>query len=200
MEESRVLVLRAAAGESGALDRLIELHEPRLLAYVRTRVGPALRSRESVRDLVQDVMMELVEGLRAFEYRSEPQFRAWLFQLAARRITDRARYHARGKRDAARDRGLEETTVYEELLKKGYSSVSSPLRRLQRMEDVERLEAALSRLEERDREVLSLSYFCGLTLEQLAEELGVSIEAARKRKTRAQARLAALMDPEADDQ
>lgn len=193
--DSRILLQRASAGESSALDALIVQHEPRLLAFVRSRVGPALRTRESVRDLVQEVLLEIVQGLREFEYRSEPQFRAWLYQLATRRISDRARYHAREKRNVGRDRGLEDTTVGEELLRKGYSSAASPLRALQRKEDIERLEEAFALLDERDRDILSLSYFCEMSLEELGRELGISSEAARKRRTRAQARLASLMKP-----
>lgn len=192
-ESSNDLLQRAIAGDSDAVDELIREHEPRLLAFVRSRVGPALRARESVRDLLQEVLLEIVQGLAAFEYRSEPQFRAWLYTVAARRVHDRARYHRRGKRDVDHQRGLEDTTVGQELLRKGYSTVSTPLRTLQHKEDIERLEDAFAALEEVDRDVLSLAYFCGMSLAEIGEQLGISSEAARKRKTRAQARLASIL-------
>lgn len=192
-ENSAELLQRAIAGDSDAVEGLIREHEPRLLAFVRSRVGPALRARESVRDLLQEVLLEIVRGLPEFEYKSEPQFRAWLYTVAERRVHDRARYHRRGKRNVERDRGLEDTTVGQELLRKGYSTVSTPLRKLQRKEDVRRLEDAFAALEEGEREVLSLAYFCGMSLAEIGEALGITSEAARKRKTRAQARLASKL-------
>lgn len=188
---SENLLRRAVAGEEEALGDLVRLHEPSLLAFVRARAGPELRACESVRDILQDVLLELVQGLDRLEYRDEAQFRGWLYTLAERRVRDRARHFRRQKRDGARVRAIGEGETGS-LLVEGYSSFVDPGRELVRREEIERLEAAFARLSEPDREVLSLAYICGMRSPAIARQLGIEPEAARKRKVRARTRLAAL--------
>jgi len=183
---------RAAAGDEAALEDLIRLHEPSLLAFVRSRAGKALRRRESVRDLLQEILLEVALGLEKLEYRSEPEFRAWLYSLAERRVVDRARHFRREKRDGGALRSLDDSRAQQELLLQGFSSVLSPSGALAHREDVLRLEEAFARLPETDREVLSLAFFCGLNSAEIGARLGIGHEAARKRKRRAKTRLAAL--------
>ncbi len=193
---SESLLRRAAAGESLAMEELIRLHEPRLLAFLRTRMGPGLRACESAHDLLQDILFDLSRGVASFEYRSEPEFRGWLYTLAMRRIHDRARHHLRQKRGGGAARHHADSEALEELMMEGFSSVLSPGRVLQRKEDLARLQEAFAQLSTDDREILSLAFFCGMTSGQIAEKLGVSEEAARKRKNRAKARLAGLWGAE----
>lgn len=193
-ESSESLLRRAATGDERALEGLIRLHEPRLLAFVRARAGAALRARESVRDLLQEILIELVRGLGTVQYHGEPEFRAWLYSLAERRITDRARHHGREKRGARLTRSIDDSGAGEELLLEGYSSVFSPAHALQRKEEVERLEQAFAQLAPGEREVLSLAYFCGMNSTEIGAELGITADTARKRKNRAKTRLAALWD------
>lgn len=190
--ESEVWIAKAQRGDEAALRRLVELHEPSLLAFVRVRMGPALRARESVRDILQEVLLELARGLASYEYRGEAEFRGWLYTLAEMRIKSRARYHRRAKRELGRERNLDEESARSALLTRAYSALSSPSHRLQRLEEIAELERAFARLRPKDREVLALAYFCGMSSRQIGEALGIEEEAARRRKNRARLRLAAL--------
>lgn len=190
--DSKELLLRAAAGDRSALRQLVQLHEPSLFAFVRARASPALRARESVRDILQDVLVELVQDVARVEYRDEAAFRGWLYTMAERRIRDRARFHSREKRARVREVSLEDDEARTALLAQGYSGLSSPSRRLQRIEEIAQLERAFERLSDADREVLTLAFFCGMSSPQIAAHLGIAEELARKRKNRARIRLAAL--------
>lgn len=197
--DSEALIERAVGGDASALRQLVELHEPGLYAFVRVRMGPALRARESVRDLLQEILLELVRGIASVEFRDEAAFRGWLYVLAERRIRDRARYHRREKREAGLERHLDGESASEVLLARAYSSLSSPLHRLQRLEEIEAMERAFERLSTKDREVLTLAFFCGMSSRQIGETLGVTEELARRRKNRARVRLATLwagLEPE----
>lgn len=190
--ESRELLQLAAAGDRQALERLVEQHQPSLLAFVRARAGAELRAYESVRDILQDVLLEFVREVAAFEYRGESEFRGWLYTLAERRIRDRARYHRREKRARSHQRSLDDDAARDALLSEGYSSLPGVGGDLHRTDDLRRLEAAFARLPAGDREVLSLAYFCNMSSRTIAEHLGVTEEVARKRRTRARTRLAGL--------
>jgi RNA polymerase sigma factor (sigma-70 family) len=196
--DSRELLLRAAAGDDDAMDRLIRLHEPSLLAFVRASAGPDLRRSESVHDILQEILLDFARGLATVEYRSEAEFRGWLYTLAERRVKDRARHHRRQKRDTRHDCSLEEEAVRDSLLIEGYSALGGPAREVQRREDLHRLEALFMRLSAPDREVLSLAFFCGMSSAQIGAHLGLSEEVARKRRTRARTRLAALWAEESE--
>jgi len=191
---SETLLRQAAAGDAHALEQLIQFHEPNLLAFVRSRAGEALRARESVRDLLQEVLLEVARGVPHVEYRSEAEFRGWLYALAERRVLDRARHYRREKREGAGLRSIDDPEAYDELLIEGFSSVLSPSHVLQRKEEVHQLEHAFSQLPPQDREVLSLAFFCGMTSSEIGSKLGISPDSARQRKNRAKTRLAALWD------
>ena len=64
MEDSQQLVQKASRGDARAIDSLLEQHLPRLRAFVRLRMGPEFRAKESASDLVQS-SCEWVPGSRA---------------------------------------------------------------------------------------------------------------------------------------
>ena len=108
-EESRIdevaeaLLSRATRGERPALDELIHHYLPQLRAFVRLRVGPDLRVRESESDIVQSVCRELVEDWDDLDYRGEEAFRGWLFTAALSKVREKARFHGRQRRDKGRE-------------------------------------------------------------------------------------------------
>ncbi len=195
---SERLLHHAIAGDRSAIEGLLRLHEPGLLAFLRLRAGPALGGRESAQDVLQDILLQVAQGLPEFEYRGEAQFRGWLYTLAENRLNERARHHRRAKRDLARDQRPSDRSGEQVVLAKGYSSLGGPAADLERREDLERLEAAFEKLSPDDREILSLSYICGLRSHEIAAQLALEEETVRKRKTRARARLASLWGRESE--
>jgi RNA polymerase sigma-70 factor (ECF subfamily) len=74
-------------GEKQAWDRFVELYTP-LLYYWASRMG---LQPSDASDLVQDVFLVLIEKLPGFVYRPDQSFRSWLRQVTLNRWRDRCR-------------------------------------------------------------------------------------------------------------
>lgn len=192
-DDPEELAQRAAAGDSTAIERLLERHLPAMRAYVRANMGPTLRARESTRDLVQSVCRELLTHQARFQHPSAQAFVAWMFTLARRKIANRARDLATQKRGGEREvLGLDENAIAE--LGAEYARISTPSGRLLRREEIARLEAALDRLTDEQREVITLAHLAGLSRKDIAAQLGRTEVAVRTQLHRAMARLSMLLD------
>ncbi len=192
LTDSQPLLERAAGGDARAVDELLALHLPALRVFVRLRVGPALRARESASDIVQSACRDVLQNLDRWQYDGEAGFKAWLYATALRKIADRAEYWGAQKRDAAREVRLGAASDGGEVLEV-YRSVASPSQEAAGREAMERLEAAFDRLDDGEREVIVLARVAGLTHAQIGERLGIAETAARKRLFRALASLAAAL-------
>lgn len=182
------LIQSASMGDQVAIASLLTDHLPRLRAFVRLRVGPRLRLKESQSDLVQSVCREVLEDLDGFEYRGEAQFRGWLFQMALRKIIDKDRFYGSQKRDAAR-----EVDGARELLD-CYQSLSTPSQHLMEREQVEAFEKVFDQLPPDYREVITLARVVGLPHKEIAGQMGRKEPAVRVLLHRAIARLGVLLD------
>jgi RNA polymerase sigma-70 factor (ECF subfamily) len=185
---------RARAGDQRALDELVVEHLPALRAFIRVRAGAALRQRESCSDLVQSTCREVLVDLPSFEYRDEAALRRWLFLAAERKIQDRARHHARDRRDAAREQRLGDEDVR---VVDCYASFCTPSRVAIAREEMQRIERALDRLPANYRDALRARHVLGLSNAEIARELQRTPEYVRMLVARAQSKLAQLLDDEA---
>ncbi|MER6439772.1 RNA polymerase sigma factor [Streptomyces sp. NPDC001185] len=71
------LALRAAAGEPGALDLLLQRLEPEVMR----RCGRFLPCREDAEEATQDVLLQVARKITGFEGRS--RFSTWLYTVVA---------------------------------------------------------------------------------------------------------------------
>jgi RNA polymerase sigma factor (sigma-70 family) len=191
MESSAILLDEIRTGSRPALEQLLERHLPALRAYVRLSTGPALRAQESQSDLVQSVCRELLADLSRFEYRGEPEFRAWMYQAAARKVASKARYWKRDMRDHVR---REQYPDDDGSLCVCYATIASPSAIAASKELAERMEKAFEELPENYRRVVLLKRVAGLSTADLAAELGHGEGYTRVLLSRALARLATLLD------
>jgi DNA-directed RNA polymerase specialized sigma24 family protein len=106
-ESSLPLVTRALARNQEAVEQLLVQHLPGLRAWLRLRMGPGLRARETPDDLVQSVAREVLLGLDGFEWRGEAAFRHWLYLKAQRKLVDKARFVSAEQRTPAKERDLD---------------------------------------------------------------------------------------------
>lgn len=183
----------------GAIDDMIAANLSPLTAFVRLRMGPLIPAHESCEDIVQSTCREALNHADRFRFDGDGRFRQWLFTTALRKLVDRKRYYLAEKRRVDRNvRKDEAATGSEHDLANCYQSAfASPSDAAMKREDIERLERAFDRLNERDREVVSLSRLAGLSHDQIAKQIGVTAGTVRVRLSRAMARLAALMTPPA---
>jgi len=149
-------------------------------AWVRRLARGLVADDAAAEDLSQDVMMAALSSGPAL---SGAQLRGWL-ATAARRMAGRGY-----ERDAAR-RHTERSVARHESEDRGVSK---------RLELHRQLTSAVERLDEPYRTALVLRYFEGLTPREIAERLGLSSTAARKRVSRGLAFLREDLDGEFGD-
>lgn len=182
-EASKDLVDDAVRGDAQARESLFGAHLSGLRAYVRARLGPRLRARETSQDIAQSVCREALAGLGRFEYRGGGSFRAWLLRHADLRLRNKARHWERDKRTKAREQGgsveLERVATF-----------LSPSRAACTREELERVFVALRALPSDYREVILLARVDGLSHDEIACRLGRTPLATRTLLSRALARLA----------
>lgn len=187
-EPEDVLVERAAQGDTGAVDLLLQRHLPGLRAYVRLRLGPSLRAKEETCDVVQSICRDVLGNLGRFRYPGESAFRAWLFMTAQRKIADKVEYWSAQKREVDREAPIEEV----------YRTLTSPSGAAMGSEAIERLETAFDALSDDQREVILLSRIVGLTREEVAARMGRSEAGVRNLLHRALAELSEHYDRGSD--
>jgi RNA polymerase sigma-70 factor (ECF subfamily) len=178
----------------GEIDDLLAAHVPALRAFVRLRMGSALRAKESASDLVQSVCREILENRERYQFRSDENFKRWLFTTALRVVKNKARYWQREKRDAGRERAHAVTTSSGgSSFSDCYRSMITPSRDALGREEVERFERAFETLPEEAREIISLARIVGLSHKEIADHLGKTEAATRQSLHRALASLAAAL-------
>src|ERR1700678_1875409 len=92
------LLARARSGETGALGELCVLYRNYLRMVVRSGLGPKLRERVELSDVVQEVLVEVVRQFPQFNGETEAAVLGWMRRLAGQRLTALRRRPGRGKR------------------------------------------------------------------------------------------------------
>ncbi|MGE0143626.1 MAG: RNA polymerase sigma factor [Planctomycetota bacterium] len=186
-ESSSEHLLRAAASDKAAMERLLVENLPRLLTWLRLRMGAALRAREAPEDLVQSVAREAIGELSQLEWRGEAAFRHWLFVRAQNKLNDKIKFHRAQKRDPTKE---VEFTESHAALWSGYAALCTPSRDLAQAEAMARIEQAFDSLPADYQEAIALHRLCGLDYAQIAERMERSEGAVRNLVYRGLSRLA----------
>ena len=92
------LMNQARAGETEALGELCALYRNYLRMLVRTGMGPRLRERVDLSDVVQEALVEVVRQFPQFTGQTEAALVGWLRRLVSQKLADLGRYHSRAKR------------------------------------------------------------------------------------------------------
>ena len=199
--DEKALVEAAQAGDNGAVDVLLDHHLPGLRAFIRLRMGPVLRARESASDLSQSVCREVLHHMDRLQYPGEHAFKHWLYTTAMRKISNRHDYYTADKRDIQREQAVASTRSQTtegsaRSLSQLYQTVYTPSRDAMAREHVEQVESAFDELSDEYREVIMLSRFMGLSRAEVAEAMGRTESSVRNLLHRALSRLAELLEPE----
>lgn len=172
------LVAGAQNGESWAITALYREFQPRLLRYLRSQ------EREVADDLASEVWLAVARSVTRFEG-DEAGFRAWIFTIARRQISDHRRRRARRRTDPVGEARF--STI---------ASSSSP-----ETEVVDELSAQVvvdlvgELLSDEQAEVVLLRVLGGLDAKQVGEIMGHTESWVRVNQHRALARLADHLRP-----
>jgi RNA polymerase sigma-70 factor (ECF subfamily) len=188
--DTAALIAAAQRQERPAIEQLLVRHLPGLEAFVRLRMGAAMRGLMTAPDLVQSVCREVLEDLTGFEFRGPAPFRHWLYVRAENKLREKHRYHHADKRDAAHEVSLPDASTF----LPAYRALCTPSRALEVRETMQRVEAAFDALPADYREAITMHKLCGLSHAEIAERMGRSEGAVRNLVYRGISRLALLVD------
>ena len=174
------LVGAAVAGHPGARERLLAEIHPLVLRYCRGRLGRQETVIGSADDVAQDVCLAVVNALPGYTLRGL-SFRAFVYGIAAHKVTDAFRAIGRNRAEPMAD------------LPDAPLANDGPEQRLLIGEMAERLGALLHKLTPRQREVLVLRIAVGLSAEETAAAVGSTPGAVRVTQHRALNRLRRLV-------
>jgi RNA polymerase sigma-70 factor (ECF subfamily) len=166
---------RAAAGDREAFEVLYARHYERVYAIARG----VLLDPDDAADATQEVFALVHRNVRRFDRRSK--FSTWLYRVAVNRSIQHARRLQHRRRLVPLDRSAE--------------AVADPPAEEQPTDP--RVESALGKLAPADRAVLTLFYWDDLSVNEMAEALGCSPNAAKVRLFRARERFRACYEEEA---
>src|SRR5690606_24858487 len=128
-------------------------------AFVRLRMGAAMRGMLTAPDLVQSVCREVLEDLTDFEFRGEAPFRHWLYVRAENKLREKHRFHHADKRSVQKEVSLPDASTF----LPAYRQMCTPSQDLQVKETMQRVEAAFDLLPDDYREAITLHKLCGLS-------------------------------------
>ncbi len=173
-EAPRLMRAFAEHGDKSAFHRLVEL-------YIPVVFGAALRRCDGNRMLAEEVTQDVFTKFarRMHRLRADERIGAWLHRAATFRAGDVMRAE---KRRRARERTAAAMLELDQLPETDAWEALSPI-----------VDDAMARLRADDREALVLRFLEGRKSKNLADALGVSESAARKRVERALVRLRAKL-------
>lgn len=180
-----------SAVDTAALAERLESARSELTREAVEKMSASLRSKLGASDIVQEAMLDASRRLDQFRGQSEAEWRGWLLAILRNRLRMiHRRFLVAGKRQA----GLEIPINPNHSSDTGrpnepVDQSASPIDKAARRELKARLLEALERLPEKDQHLVRWRHEEQWTFEQIADQLGVSADAARKRWGRALIRL-----------
>ena len=182
-------------GDRDAFAMFFELRREQLSREVRRKIGGRLRQRVDASDVLQDVF--LLANRRLDEVaNTEIPLLAWIRVLLNQRVVELMRSHlATSKRTMLRESSLDQVVSGIDVLAEQLAAaLTSPSMNVHRMELQRRVRGLLEEMSSQDRAILQLRHFQGLSNGDVAQQLGLSVNAASNRYVRALRRLKGLLE------
>ena len=203
-EETDRLLDDAKNGEPGAVDKLLgEFREP-LRKVIGLRLDPAVARRVDASDIVQDVLVEANQRLTEYLKTPNMPFHLWLRHLAQDRIIDTHRRHRLAQRRSvdreqpiARPAWADESSV--SLVAQLIDTERTPTSEAIRLELQRRLNDAIDKLSDDDREIILMRHHEALSNQEVAHALQLTEAAASMRYLRALRRLRTVLVPDGQE-
>lgn len=183
------LMLRVRDDDAAAFEQLVDRYKNRVFRVMFGWTG----SREHAEDLAQDVFLRVFRSRKT--YQPTAKFSTWLFRiannLANNAIRDRSR---RREYQVSTTENLSTTGLAIENLAVANSG-SLPTKRIDRTERAAMVQQAVEALGERQRMALLLCKFEGLSYQEIADTMDLSVKAVKSLLSRARANLKLMLQP-----
>lgn len=204
--QTEELLAQAKTGDESAVNQLMDRHRQSLRQLIRMRLDQKIQRRVDVSDVVQDVLVEANRRLQTYLVNPVMPFHLWLRQIAKDRIIDAHRRHrASARRSVDREqaavapRGYDKSSI--QLLGMLGDQRLTPAAAALQQEMARKVEQAITKLEEKDCEIIVMRHYEHLSNQEIAQSLKLSEPAASMRYLRAVRRLKGVLQDElpADD-
>jgi RNA polymerase sigma-70 factor (ECF subfamily) len=183
-ETDEALLDRARSGDAPALEQLLERHQAQVYRFGMKMCGDP----QDAQDVLQETLLAMARGVR--DFRGASSISTWLYTIARSFCIKK---HRRSKFAPVQERSLD-TDVAPEASRLA-DLADSPEDALAGKQIEHALGEALSALEPMYREVLVLRDIEGLSAPEVAEVLGVSVQAVKSRLHRARLSVRAHLAP-----
>ncbi|HEV3447546.1 MAG TPA: sigma-70 family RNA polymerase sigma factor [Gemmataceae bacterium] len=184
---------RIRAGDTAALAELFEAHRPQLRRMVDLRLDRHVAARLDPSDVLQEVYLDMAGQMDAYLRKPRVAFYVWLRGLTWERLLKlHRRYLGAGCRTVIREQALpleSSAALAGQLLARG----PSPSEALVKQELRRRVQQALAKLAEEDREVILMRDFEDMTNGEVAQALALGASGATMRYGRAIFRLKEIL-------
>jgi RNA polymerase sigma-70 factor (ECF subfamily) len=183
------LMLQVRDGDAAAFTELVLRYQNRLLTVLEHLVG----SREQAEDLAQDVFVRVFKARERYE--PEAKFSTWLFTIANNVASNALRSRSRRREVRVPEgNGADSTPLALDQLAKAASGFM-PTRALDKAEQAEMVRSAVAALSERQRMALLLAKFEGMSYQDIALTMGLSVQAIKSLLSRARVNLKEILTP-----
>ncbi|MDE0862559.1 MAG: sigma-70 family RNA polymerase sigma factor [Rubripirellula sp.] len=152
---------------------IVAQYEPYLRMLARTQLRRAFQAKVGASDMVQQAMLQAVQGFDGFRGSTEAELRGWLRQILAHHICHLDRDMHRDKRDVRREQSIEQKLAQSSMRLEGLlaGNAPTPSQNVAMGENVIRMAEAVEHLPESQREAIRLHYLEGHKLAEVAEIL-----------------------------
>lgn len=175
-EPTDALIRRGRSGELGAFDELFTRYQPMVRAYVASHFA-VFAKQTGLDDLVQDALLRAFKGLHSYD--REGRFRAWLAEVVRNEVLDKMRQAKRRPQSVAGD-----TSALRQR-----ESETTPSQHAMAAETEARLAHHLEGFDDETRSIVLLHAVCKVPHADIGAQLGLTVEAVRKRYSRAIAKI-----------
>jgi RNA polymerase sigma-70 factor (ECF subfamily) len=183
------LMLRVQGGDAFAFEQLMQRYHGRLVRILRHVAG----SDESAEDLAQDVFLRVFRARAS--YQPSAKFSTWLFHIAHNVASNAIRDRKRRKEVQVYGTTGSQSAILSLDQMAMASSGAMPVRRLDKVERAEMVRLAVESLSERQRMALLLCKFEGLSYQEIAEAMELSVQAVKSLLSRARVNLKQILGP-----
>jgi RNA polymerase sigma-70 factor (ECF subfamily) len=184
------LMLQVREDNEDAFEELLRRYQNRLLTILEHRVG----SRELAEELTQEVFLRVFNARKRYE--PGAKFSTWIFTIANNVASNARRSHSRRREVGVPDKsnGADSSPMQLDQLAKAASG-ALPTRRLDRSEQAEMVRDAVNALSDRQKMALLLSKFEGMSYQDIADTMGLSVQAIKSLLSRARVNLKEILTP-----
>ncbi|MBA61532.1 MAG: RNA polymerase subunit sigma-70 [Planctomycetaceae bacterium] len=186
-------MLQVREDNAAAFEELVSRYQVRLVSIFENMVG----RRSMAEDLAQEVFLRIYRARK--RYTAGSRFSTWLYRIAHNVASNARRSLARRKEVnvvAVSDADLSSQPLTH-MVKE--ASGLMPTRQLDKVERAQIVRAAMESLNERQRMALLLSKFEGMSYEEIADAMELSVSAIKSLLSRARVNLKDILSPYIQD-